>query len=92
MEIKTAIIYLYLIMNFFGLLLMKVDKNRAINHKYRIPEKNLWITALLGGAVGTTLGMKLFRHKTKHISFKIGFPFLAVLELILFIYYCWAAF
>jgi uncharacterized membrane protein YsdA (DUF1294 family) len=46
---------------------------------------------LLGGAVGTTLGMQLFRHKTKHLSFKIGFPLLAVIELILFIYFCGAA-
>jgi uncharacterized membrane protein YsdA (DUF1294 family) len=92
MEIKTLFVYVYFVMNLFGFLLMKVDKTKAVNHKYRIPEKNLWLTALLGGAVGTTLGMRMFRHKTKHLSFKIGFPILAVLELILFIYYCMAVF
>jgi uncharacterized membrane protein YsdA (DUF1294 family) len=71
---------------------MRVDKNRAIHHEYRISEKSLWLTALLGGAVGTTLGMQLFRHKTKHLSFKIGFPLLAFIELILFIYFCASAF
>ncbi|WLV24591.1 DUF1294 domain-containing protein [Aciduricibacillus chroicocephali] len=65
---------------------MYLDKQRAINHKYRIPEKNLWIVALIGGAVGTTLGMNRFRHKTKHISFKLGFPFLAFVEVALIIY------
>ncbi len=85
MEIETLIVYWYLGINIFGLFLMKADKNRAINHKYRIPEKNLWITALIGGAVGTTFGMQLFHHKTKHISFKIGFPILAVIELIFFL-------
>lgn len=86
------IIIFYLIMNLIGLFIMKVDKNRAIHHKYRISEKTLWGTALLGGAVGTTLGMQLFRHKTKHLSFKIGFPLLAVIELILFLYFCEVAF
>lgn len=76
----------YLIINIIGVVLMKVDKQRAIKHKYRIPEKTLWLTALCGGAVGTTIGMQIFRHKTKHLSFKIGFPFLAVVEVILFIY------
>ena len=36
-----------------------------------------------GGAVGGTLGMYQFHHKTKHRSFQIGFPFLAVLQLLL---------
>jgi uncharacterized membrane protein YsdA (DUF1294 family) len=83
MEILMVV---YLIINIIGVVLMKVDKQRAIKHKYRIPEKTLWLTALCGGAVGTTIGMQIFRHKTKHLSFKIGFPFLAVVEVILFIY------
>ncbi|WML45612.1 DUF1294 domain-containing protein [Neobacillus sp. PS3-40] len=83
MEILMVV---YLIINIIGVVLMKVDKQRAIKHKYRIPEKTLWLTALFGGAVGTTIGMQIFRHKIKHLSFKIGFPFLAVVEVILFIY------
>lgn len=85
MEFNTLIIY-YLIMNVIGLLIMKIDKNRAIRHEYRISEKTLWIIAWLGGAVGTTLGMQMFRHKTKHLSFKAGFPLLAVIDLILVFY------
>jgi uncharacterized membrane protein YsdA (DUF1294 family) len=85
MGFNLIIIY-YLIMNFIGFFIMRIDKNRAIHHEYRISEKTLWRTALLGGAVGTTFGMQLFRHKTKHLSFKIGFPFLAVIELILFLF------
>jgi uncharacterized membrane protein YsdA (DUF1294 family) len=86
------IVFFYLIMNLVGFIIMKVDKNRAIHHKYRISEKTLWGTAILGGAVGTTLGMQMFRHKTKHLNFKIGFPFLAIIEVILFLYYCQAEF
>ncbi|MCQ6278328.1 DUF1294 domain-containing protein [Bacillus sp. EB600] len=85
MDIKTTFVVCYLVMNLIGLFIMRDDKNRAIHHQYRISEKTLWITAFFGGAVGTTAGMKLFRHKTKHLSFKMGFPALAVIEIILFI-------
>lgn len=64
---------------------MGADKKRAQKHQYRISERTLWMVAILGGAVGTTAGMQLYRHKTKHTSFKIGFPFLAGIELILLI-------
>lgn len=83
----TTILVGYIIMNLIGMIVMKVDKERAKNHQYRISEKTLWIVALFGGAVGTTLGMQLFRHKTKHLSFKVGFPLLAAAEIILLGYF-----
>ncbi|MCM3116680.1 DUF1294 domain-containing protein [Neobacillus sp. MER 74] len=75
----------YFIMNMAGLVIMWEDKRRAKKHEYRISERTLWLVALFGGAVGTTAGMQLYRHKTKHTSFKIGFPVLAVIELVLLI-------
>jgi uncharacterized membrane protein YsdA (DUF1294 family) len=77
----------FLIMNVAGLMIMGIDKRRAIKHEFRIREKTLWLVALFGGAIGSTIGMQVYRHKTKHLSFKIGFPFLAVLEFFLFIYF-----
>ncbi len=65
------------------LLTMKIDKNRAKSNQYRISEKTLWILALVGGAIGGTLGMQLFRHKTKHIAFTVGFPVLAIVDVII---------
>jgi len=82
-----AWIVAYLIMNIAGLVIMWEDKKRAKKHEYRISERTLWMVALLGGAVGATAGMQLYRHKTKHTSFKIGFPALAVIELVLLIKY-----
>lgn len=83
----TSLSVLYLIViNLIGYLIMYTDKKRAIRHEYRIPEKNLWLIAIIGGAVGTTLGMNRFRHKTKHLSFKIGFPFLAILQVAALVY------
>ena len=83
----NAVLGIYIIMNIIGLFVMKVDKDRAIKHQYRISEKTLWLVALFGGAVGTTAGMQIFRHKTKHMSFKLGFPLLAVAEIILLGYF-----
>ncbi|PQD94677.1 DUF1294 domain-containing protein [Pradoshia eiseniae] len=62
------------------LVMMKVDKERARRNQYRISERTLWVMALLGGAVGGVIGMQLFRHKTKHLSFRFGFPLLALLD------------
>lgn len=78
---------IYLIMNIMGLIIMGIDKKRAIKQQYRIRERTLWLVALFGGAVGTTIGMKLFHHKTRHLSFKIGFPLLALLDLILLVFF-----
>jgi uncharacterized membrane protein YsdA (DUF1294 family) len=83
----NTILAAYIIMNLIGLVVMKVDKNRAKKHQYRISEKTLWLVALFGGAVGTTAGMQLYRHKTKHLSFKIGFPALALVDIILLGYF-----
>ena len=82
MKILLAAIF---IMNIVGLWIMGEDKKRAKRHEYRIRERTLWLVALFGGAVGTTAGMQLFRHKTKHVSFKIGFPVLAIVEVFLLI-------
>ena len=61
--------------------LMGVDKWKARRDAWRIPERVLWAFALLGGALGGTLGMQVFRHKTQHWYFRLGFPALTVLDL-----------
>lgn len=60
--------------NLVGFVMMGADKRRAIRGAYRISEASLFTVALLGGALGCTLGMKLFRHKTRHWYFKYGMP------------------
>ncbi|MDO5519363.1 MAG: DUF1294 domain-containing protein [bacterium] len=73
--------YLVLI-NIAGFAIMGIDKKRAIRHKWRIPEKTLFLVAIVGGSVGSILGMQKFRHKTKHISFIIGFPAILIIQII----------
>lgn len=86
-RILILIVILYwTVINLIGLIIMGVDKRKAIRNAYRIPEATLFCIALLGGALGTTLGMRAFRHKTKHWYFVIGMPliFLAQAALIIF--------
>ena len=42
--------------------------------------------ALLGGALGGTLAMQVFRHKTRHWYFRFGFPLLTVLQIALLLW------
>ena len=83
--ILIFIIY-YLVINLIGLIVMGVDKRKAIKGAYRIPEATLFCTALLGGALGTTLGMRIFRHKTKHWYFVVGMPLILIVQLSLVIW------
>ena len=63
--------------------LMGIDKYKAKRGLWRIPEKTLFLTAALGGSIGGILGMQLFRHKTRHNSFKFGFPAILIAQLAL---------
>lgn len=74
-----------LIINLFGFIVMGVDKKRAVRGAWRISEASLFAFALLGGALGCTLGMNHFRHKTKHWYFKYGMPAIFIMQVFLLI-------
>ena len=79
---------LYLIMiNLVAFILMYIDKKKAIKRQYRIPESVLLWSAFLGGAIGAYLGMRMFRHKTKHAKFTFGVPVAIVTTAILLYFY-----
>ena len=59
------------------------DKRRARRHKWRVPERTLWLVSLLGGSVATYLTMRVIRHKTLHRRFMWGIPLLAVAQVAL---------
>ena len=83
--IKNIIIY-FIIINLLGFLMMYIDKKKAIKGKWRISEKSLFVVTLLGGGIGTNVGMNMFRHKTKKMRFSIGFPTILIVEIALIIY------
>ena len=75
--------YLVLV-NLAAFFLMGSDKRRAQRPgTRRVPEKVLFLSALLGGSLGAILGMRLFRHKTKHWYFVWGMPAILLLQLAL---------
>ena len=59
------------------------DKRRARRGAWRVPEKTLFLLPLLGGSVGALLGMRVFRHKTKHWYFVWGVPAILLAQLAL---------
>ena len=76
-------IYYFIIINILAFFLMGIDKKKAQMGARRIPEKTLFLSAIIGGSVGAIAGMQLFRHKTKHKTFVIGMPAILIVQLIL---------
>ena len=63
------------------------DKSAAKKSKRRVPEKVLFLIALLGGSLAMYLTMKAIRHKTLHKRFMIGLPLIFIVQTGLIIYY-----
>ena len=62
---------------------MYLDKYFAKNNMYRISEKNLFLIAIIGGSIGSIIGMYKFRHKTKHKQFTIGLPSILIFQMLI---------
>lgn len=69
------------VINILAYSLMGADKAKARQNQRRIPEKVLFLVALLGGSLGSLVGMYSFRHKTKHWYFVVGIPLILLLQL-----------
>ena len=83
----TRIVFIYLvIINLIAFLLMVMDKSRARKHQWRIPEKTLFLSAILGGSIGAIAGMYTFHHKTKHWYFVIGMPAILIVQIALIVW------
>ncbi|MGN0514088.1 MAG: DUF1294 domain-containing protein, partial [Lachnospiraceae bacterium] len=82
-DVLMELVYYYLIVvNIIGFAIMGRDKHLARKKQWRIPESTLLFFALIGGATGGTLGMYYFRHKTKHLFFKVGFPLISAVQIV----------
>ena len=82
-ERRPPMSYLFLYLaaiNIIAFAAMGIDKAKARAGKWRIAEGTLFALAALGGALGGTLGMRMFHHKTKHKEFRFGFPALLCLQ------------
>ncbi len=83
---KELLLLYLLIINAISFLLMLVDKYKARKNLWRIPEATLITSALLGGSIGALIGMYTVRHKTKHLKFTLGIPFILIAQIALGIF------
>ncbi len=77
--------YLYAV-NILTFALYGWDKHLAVYRCRRVPELVLLFLALIGGAFGALCGMILFRHKTRHLKFRICVPLFLFLQLALVVF------
>ncbi len=81
-------LWIYLLLcNFLLFVLMHLDKQKAVKHQWRIPEKTLLGLGLIGGGIGGILGMHLFHHKTTKGSFKAVYTLGAAFAIFLVVYF-----
>ena len=66
----------------FGLDKWKAKRKVKKESVRRVPEKTLFLLAILGGSVGALLGMKVWHHKTLHRSFRFGIPAILAVQLL----------
>lgn len=66
----------------FGLDKWKARRKATHEATRRVPEKTLFLLSALGGSVGALAGMRVWRHKTLHKSFRCGIPAILALQLI----------
>ncbi|AOZ96692.1 Uncharacterized membrane protein YsdA, DUF1294 family [Butyrivibrio hungatei DSM 14810] len=79
------IIIYFVVVNIFGFALMGIDKRRARKSAFRIPEATLFSVAIIGGSLGSTIGMFFFKHKTKHWYFKFGLPLIFLIQIVIIV-------
>ena len=70
------------VVNAVAFIMYGIDKYRARNAKWRIPEATLLMLAVVGGSVGAWLGMKVWHHKTRHRKFRYGVPAILLLQIV----------
>ena len=78
---KWIIVYL-IVINVFTFIVFAADKNRAEHHAWRVPEKTLFMLAIIGGSIGANIGMYICHHKTKHWYFVVGMPAISAVQIV----------
>ena len=84
---KELFVGYLIVINLVAIILMYIDKQKAKKHQWRISEDTLIGVSIIGGGIGALWGMHVFRHKTKHFSFKFVVILSAFIWLILMPYW-----
>ena len=83
MDVITLLLEYLIATNLIGFALMGIDKYKAKKRAFRIPVATLFIVAIIGGSIGSIIGMYAFRHKTRHWYFVYGMPAILILQILL---------
>ena len=83
MVVISIIAGYFAVMNLIGFAIMGIDKRKAVKKLWRIPEYTFFVVAIIGGSIGTIIGMRLFHHKTRHWYFAYGLPVILLLQVAL---------
>jgi len=67
----------------FGFDKLKAKYKEKHETARRVPEKTLFLLAALGGSVGALIGMRVWRHKTLHKTFRIGIPLILAAQILI---------
>lgn len=86
MVVISIIAGYFAVMNLIGFAMMGIDKRKAVKKLWRIPEYTFFVVALIGGSIGTIIGMHLFHHKTRHWYFVYGLPAILLLQVALIVF------
>lgn len=82
METMSELLIVYVVaVNAVAFVVYGVDKYKAQKAKWRIRESTLLLLAAIGGSAGAWLGMKIWRHKTRHAKFRYGVPAILLIQL-----------
>jgi uncharacterized membrane protein YsdA (DUF1294 family) len=79
----TTRLYLFLLINFIAFIVIGYDKRLAIRNKNRISEKALLTWVALGGTIGSSLAMSIFRHKTSKTSYLWKFTGIVCIQILI---------
>ncbi len=79
----SFLFWYFLLINLVSFTMIGVDKRLAILQKWRISERNLLLTSLIGGTIGSGLAMLIFRHKTSKESFLLRFYGIILIQILI---------
>ena len=88
MNVHLIIIYYLFTINAVSFFVYGIDKLKARKGRWRISEATLLLLAIVGGSIGSWLGMKVWHHKTMHRKFQYGLPAIFLLQLAIAVYLC----
>lgn len=79
--------YYLIVINVLAFALMGIDKSKAKRHLWRIPEKTLFLSALLGGGTGAIIACTFSITRPVTGIFVIGMPMILIAEVAIYLYF-----